>query len=233
MSTIAIISDLEQTQTAQTRSAAAPAARAARASRQSRRPPAGNPEELELIIGTTVQEIQFAEQNEVPSILQLYAVGQALREGEVELANAETTRKYGSRFISQVAGRCGFHSRKARHALDLVMTFSLAQVAQLAQAALPFRQLREALAFVGDGQEREARKAILLARIPKDGTAAARRSFTKWLDGQHCKRNPLMQTDRFAVVGTNGEIHGRLTTEARARALARGRRVVKVAVLAD
>lgn len=186
-----------------------------------------NSPELERIIGTTVQAILLAAQNEVPGVMQWHDVGQALHEGEVQLENTETTCVYGTNFVRQVAGRCGLYPRKAHHFLDLATTFTREQAAQLAQAGLPFRQLRSVLAFIGGDEGREARIATLLARIPKDGTTTARRSFVKWLDGQHCKRNPLMQADRFAVIGANGEIHGRLTTEARARALAHGRRIMQ------
>lgn len=221
------------TQPAHTRSAAAPAARSAGTSRKVSRRRKENSPELERIIGTTVQAILLAAQNEVPGTMQMYAVGQALHEGEIQLENAETTRKYGSRFVNQVSGRCGFHSRKARHCLDLVMTFSRAQAAQLAQAALPFRQLREALAFVGDGAGREARIAALLARVPKDSSAAVRRPFVKWLTQQHVKRNPLTAAHRWVLVTADGQINSKVMTQERARALAHGRRIMEVKPVAN
>ena len=230
-----ISSDNDSTQADQIPPAAAPATevnqklRKVRAPHKPRRTAKINPPELEKALEATVQRILLAEQDEKPGVPLWYATGQALQAGEALLEKSETVRLYGSGFVPQAAKRCGFHSRKAHHCLDLATMFTARQVAMLAKAKPAFRVVREVMAFVGGGEGSDKRLATLLAHVPTDATPKARRTFAKWLKQQHLKRNPLSKEDCFAYADVNGDLHGRLTTETRARALAYGRgRVVEV-----
>lgn len=224
----AISSDHDHTQADHTRPAAAPAARSARASSKTRHPEIENPAELEQAIETAVQKIQTAKNNQAPCIKLWTAHGHAVQAGQVQLEKSETTRLYGSRFVEQVADRCAVHHRRLHLCAQLVTMFDGLQLTKLAAAALPWRVLRDAVAYVGGGERRDQRMESLMERIPNDNASAARSAFAKWLKKECLKRNPLTSAHCRVIVDAGGQINSKVMTEERARALAHGRRIMEV-----
>lgn len=226
--------DTDHTQDDHTRPAAAPAARAtakprfARAYRKPRRLPVENPAELEQVLDVTEQKIRHAETTEKSGVRLWKAIGQALREGTLQLQTSEKVRFYGCRYIEQVAERCDIHHRILHLCAQLVAALNDTQIGRLATADLPWRVTRDAVAYITDGEDRGKRLQALMAHIPKSNASVARSAFTKWLKEECLKRNPLTVAHRWVIVDAGGYINGKVMTGERARALAHGRRIMQV-----
>ena len=185
---------------------------------------AENPAEVAAIVEAAAGKIQKVIEEREAGLLEWHMIGRIVLAAHAALAD---TGAYGSQLVDQIADRCGLHSRKLYHCGKLAKLLTREQVAKLAVGQIPWRLVRELLSYVGDKDDREQRLAVVLERAPRDGTPAARRAFSDWLQEESAKRNPLAPDQKYIVVEASGRVDCRLMTLESARAMAGDRKVMK------
>ncbi len=183
------------------------------------------PAAIKKIVRTTARAIKRVVKKKKPGVALWVAIGRALNRGEAQLRNTEAHRSYGVQFTIQVAVQSRIHVRRAYYCAAMASLFSAEHVARLAVAQLPWRVMREVMAFVGND---EHRLAMVMQRIPKNDKPAGRRALMLWLLQRLQQRVPLVEGQCYARVDAHGNIHGRLMTMERAKAIAKGQKVMKV-----
>ena len=191
--------------------------------------PAGNiPAAVRRIVRATARAIKRVMKKKKPGVALWVAIGRAVNRGEAQLRNTEAHRSYGVQFTTQVAAQSRIHVRKAFHCSKLAVLFNNVQAARLAVAAPSWRVTRDVMAYLGDGQDPQ-RLATLMEHIPEDAEPAGRKALAQFLQQHHRQRCPLSADRIFIVVDDNGQVNCRLMPLKRAKALAKGRKVMMVA----